>query len=277
MNKRIKTIVITGASDGIGAAAARQLKALGHNVIIVGRNAAKTEKLAAELCVPYHVADYAKLSDVVRLAEELAAYPRIDVLANNAGAMMNERAVTEDGFERTFQVNVLAGFLLTTLLMDKLCQCRSTLIQTSSIAPNIFGRKPDLDDLQSEKSYSPVKAYSKAKLCDILLTRELHRRYHADGICSVAFEPGVPRSNFASEASGFFKKAYHTPLKYLFTTSSQKSAKRMVRLAVGEPGKDFICGETYSNKEPFKVRFKDDGRIAEVLWNQCMKMTARYR
>ena len=277
MDEPKKKIVITGASDGLGAAAARQLKALGHNLVIVGRNAEKTERVLKELCAPYHVVEYAKLHDVVRLAKELAAYPRIDVLVNNAGAVLNERTITEDGFERTFQINVLAGFLLTTLLIDKLCQCRATVIHTSSIAANLFALKMNIYDLQNEKAYTPVKAYSEAKLCNILITRELHRRYHAHGICSIAFEPGVPRSNFATEASWFFRTAYHTPLKYLFTTSSQTSAKRMAELALGAAGKDFICGQTYSNKKPFNVWFRDDGKIAEELWNRCEAMCAQYR
>ena len=99
-----KTIVITGASDGIGAEAARRLHEAGHRVVIVGRSEAKTRKIAEELQVPYHIADYAKLSDVVRLAEKLRQYERIDVLANNAGGAQNERTLTEDGFERTFQI-----------------------------------------------------------------------------------------------------------------------------------------------------------------------------
>lgn len=277
MDKQAKTIIITGASDGIGAAAARQLKALGHDVVIVGRNAIKTERIAKELCAPYHIADFAKLGDVVRLARELMEYPHIDVLANNAGAVLSERAMTEDGFERTFQVNVLAEFLLTTLLIDKLCKDRAMVIQTSSIAAKIFGRKLNIEDLQNEKGYTPVKAYSQSKLCNILFTRELHRRYQSLGICSVAFEPGVPRTNFASEASWFFKTAYHTPLRYLFTISTEKSVKRMVRLVLGTPGEDFIPGETYSDKKVFKVNYHDNGSIAKELWEKCEEMIAPYK
>lgn len=272
----VKTIVITGGSDGIGAEAARQLKALGHRVVIVGRNAAKTQRLAQALDVPCHVADYAKLSDVVRLAEALAAYPRIDVLVNNAGAMMDQRAVTQDGYERTFQVNVLAGFLLTSLLTDKLCQCRATVIQTSSIAANLFGRRLDVSDLQNQRAYTPLKAYGEAKLCGVLLTRELNDRYRARGLCAVAFEPGVPRTNFAAEASPFFRLAYHTPLRYLFTISPRQSAKRLVRLAVGEPGRDFAGGQTYSGQKPFKVWFKDEGSVAGALWDACQRMSEGY-
>ena len=271
-----KTIVITGASDGIGACAAGQLKALGHNVIIVGRNAEKTRKTASELDVPYHIADYAKLCDVARLARELSAYPRIDVLVNNAGAMQNGRVLTQDGFERTFQVNVLAGFLLTKLLLEKLCADRATVITTSSVGANLFGRKFDIDDLQNEKEYSPIRAYSEAKLCGILLTRELDRRYGHDGVSAVAFEPGIPRSNFASEAPFIYRFAYHSPLKYLFTTSAKSGARCMVNLALAEAGADFLCGLTYSGNKPMKVKFRDDGSIAEALWEKCEQICAEY-
>lgn len=159
-----KTIVITGASDGIGAAAAAQLKALGHNVIIVGRTKEKTEKLATKLDVPHHLVDYSKLSEVVRLAEELNTYDRIDVLINNAGGAFDERRVTEDGFEKTFQVNLLAAFLLTNLLMDKLCKSNATVIQITSLGANLLGTDFDVEDLNNEKKYSSGKAYGNAKL-----------------------------------------------------------------------------------------------------------------
>ena len=266
-----KTIVITGASDGIGAAAAMQLKELGHQVIMVGRTEEKTKKLAAKLNVPYHLADYSRLSDVQRLAEELNGYEKIDVLINNAGGAFAERKLTEDGLERTFQVNLLAPFLLTRLLMDKLCQSSATVIQTASLGANLLGTDFDVEDLNNEKQYSPGKAYGNAKLGDILFTRELHRRYGAKGISAVAFEPGIVRSNFGSESVWFLNFAYHSFLKYLFTISPKKSAKGMVSLALGTPEKDFVCGETYRvSGKRFKVKFKDeDGVIAKRLWEQC--------
>ena len=237
------TIVITGASDGIGKAAAKKLKCLGHNVIIVGRSIEKTEKTAKELGVPYHIADYSKLSDVIRLADELKTYNRIDALCNNAGGAQGERTVSADGFEKTFQVNVLGGFLLTRLLIDTLIESRAKVIQTASIAANLFGADFDGSDFNNEKDYAPFKAYGYAKLEDILFTKELDRRYRGQGISAVAFEPGVVRTNFASESKGLIKFCYHSPLKYLFTISPEKSAERLVRLALGEPNIDFLCGE----------------------------------
>ena len=265
-----KTIVITGGSDGIGAAAARALVNAGQNVILVGRNPEKTAKVARELGVPYHLADYARLSDVVRLAGELNRYDRIDVLANNAGGAQKERKLTEDGVERTFQINLLAPFLLTNLLLDKLAASNATVVQTASIAANLFGADFDPADPESENNYTPFRAYGRAKLCDILFTRELQRRYGDRGINAVAFEPGVVRTNFGSESVGFVRFCYHTPLKYLFTISPEKSARRLTRLAVGVPGADFTPGEVYSYKDPFRLKFRDaDGSAAASLWDAC--------
>ena len=272
-----KTIVITGGSDGIGAAAARALVNAGQNVILVGRNPEKTAKVARELGVPYHLADYARLSDVVRLAGELNRYDRIDVLANNAGGAQKERKLTEDGVERTFQINLLAPFLLTNLLLDKLAASNATVVQTASIAANLFGADFDPADPESEKLYTPFRAYGRAKLEDILFTRELQRRYGDRGICAVAFEPGVVRTNFGSESVAFVRFCYHTPLKYLFTISPEKSARRLTRLALGAPGADFAPGEVYSYKKPLELKFRDpDGSAAASLWDACTTRLASY-
>ena len=269
-NEGRKTIVVTGGSDGIGAAAARALVKAGHHVILVGRNPEKTARVAGELGVPYHLSDYARLSDVVRLAGELNAYDRIDVLANNAGGAQKERKLTEDGFERTFQINLLAPFLLTNLLLDKLAASHATVIQTASIAANLFGADFDPADPENEKLYTPFRAYGRAKLCDILFTRELQRRYGDSGITAVAFEPGVVRTNFGSESTAFVNFCYHTPLKYLFTISPKKSARRLTRLALGTPGADFAPGEVYSYKKPLRLKFRDpDGSAAAALWSAC--------
>ena len=136
-----RTIVITGGSDGIGAASARQLHEAGEQVVLVGRNPEKTARVARELGAPSFVADYSELSQVRDLAASLLEqYPRIDVLANNAGGIFGERKVTGDGNELTFQVNHLGGFLLTNLLLERLIESEGSVIQTSSLAARRFAR-----------------------------------------------------------------------------------------------------------------------------------------
>ena len=144
-----RTIVITGASDGIGASAARTLGKRGERVVVVGRSAEKTERTAKEIGADYFVSDFAELAQVRHLAAQLKEkYPRIDVLANNAGGIMGQRGLTVDGHEKTFQINHLAPFLLTTELMDVLTASRATVINNSSAANALYG-KLDLNDLDT--------------------------------------------------------------------------------------------------------------------------------
>ena len=267
----MSTIVITGASDGIGAAGARRLTADGHEVVLVGRSPGKTEAVATELGAPFHLADFARLDDVRRLADELATYDRIDVLVNNAGGVMGRREVTEDGFEKTFQVNHLAPFLLTTRLLPRLIAARAKVIQTASAAANHFGGDFDIDDLNHERRYAPMKAYGDGKLANVLFTRELDRRHRADGIRAVAFHPGVVRSNFASETGLGMRLLYHSPLKYLFTISSETSAKRLSWLIDGD---GWEPGGFYGNETPLVLRLQDDGTLARELWERSERMLA---
>ena len=268
-----QTIVITGASDGIGAAAARQLSARGERVVLVGRSPAKTAAVAHELGAPYHLADYADLDQVRNLASELqAAYPRIDVLANNAGGIMGDRAVTKDGFEKTFQVNHLAPFLLTHLLMPALIPGQAKVLQTSSVAAQRYGHI-DIDDLQNEQNYAPQKAYGNAKLENILFTRELHRRFGDQGISAAAFHPGIVATSFASDTTHLMRYVYHSPLKRLFTISPDRGAETLVWLAEGTPGRTWQPGGYYEKNKPGTTNAQaDDPNLAEQLWDRSAAM-----
>lgn len=268
-----RTIVITGASDGIGTAAAREFARRGDHVVLVGRDPRKTEAVARELDAPFHVADYADLEQVRRLAAELYEYPRIDVLANNAGGIMGDRTLTTDGFEKTFQVNHLAGFLLTHLLMPKLISGHAHVIQTASQAARAFSDFR-IDDLQNERDYSPHKAYGNGKLANILFTRELHRRYATQDIAAVAFHPGVVGTNFANETGTFLRFFYHTPVvKNLFTISPDKGASQLIWLADGTPGVDWEPGAYYEKKKVARTsRVAYDEDVARRLWDESARM-----
>lgn len=263
-----RTIVITGASDGIGAAAARALASSGESVVLVGRSAEKTAALADELAVPFHLADYSQLIQVRRLAAELdETYPRIDVLANNAGGLMGARTVTQDGHELTFQVNHLAGFLLTTLLLDKLIASQASVIQTSSIAARLFARL-DLDDIESDRSYAAESAYGASKLANILFTKELHRRYADHGLSAAAFHPGVVGSNFAQEASGMMRWFYAVPAFKRTMRTPAQGADQLVWLATGKPGVDWQSGLYYEKRHPARsAAMALDAEAARRLWD----------
>ncbi|GAB2585416.1 SDR family NAD(P)-dependent oxidoreductase [Microlunatus antarcticus] len=269
-----QTIVITGASDGIGAAAARKLVADGHLVVLVGRSPEKTAAVARELAAPYHVADFSDLGQVRRLADELGtAYDRIDVLANNAGGIMGHRTLTGDGHELTFQVNHLAPFLLTNLLLPLLTASQAKVIQTSSIAARLFGHVV-LDDLDLERGYSPDRAYGNGKLENILFTRELDRRHRSDGIAAAAFHPGVVGTNFASDTTHPMRFLYQTPvINKLFTISPERGSRGLLWLAENTPGATWPTGEYFEHNKVAKSNPQArDADLAVGLWDRSAEM-----
>ncbi len=269
-----RTIVITGASDGIGRAAATKLKSNGENVVIIGRSKEKTKTVADQIKVPYYTADFSKLSEVRQLGSSLKKdYSTIDVLANNAGGIMGPGSIiTEDGYDRTIQVNHLGGFLLTNILMDTLCASKASVINTSSAAQQFSGNT-DMSDLKLESNYTRMGAYGKSKFMNVLFTKELHRRFNSHGISSAAFHPGVVRTNFGEEFGGSTKLLYSGPIKYVLKTP-EKGADTLIWLATTQPGKDWVSGEYYANrhvKRPSKQA--GDPQKASILWEASLKAT----
>ena len=265
-----KTIVITGASDGIGAAGARRLHAAGHTVVIVGRSPDKTAKIARDLGVECHVADFTRLNDVRALAGNLLdRHQSIDVLVNNAGGVFGERTPTTDGFEKTFQVNHLAPFLLTNLLLDTLIASNATVVQTSSIAARLYGHI-DLHDLNNATRFSANKAYGDAKLANILFTRALHDRFHTAGLSAAAFHPGFVATNFASDTtSTAMKLVYANPLARRFIASPERGADQLVWLSETQPGTQWQSG-AYYEKRTIASRVNPQSRdqdLARRLWD----------
>ncbi|TFV55784.1 SDR family NAD(P)-dependent oxidoreductase [Mycobacterium sp. PS03-16] len=268
-----RTIVITGASDGVGAAAARRLHRSGENVVVVGRSPGKTTAVADELGVDSYVADFADLAQVRELAARLLeACPRIDVLANNAGGMMNTRETTVDGFEKTFQVNHLAPMLLTTLLLDRLIECRGSVLNTSSMAHRMS--RPDFDDLDAVQRQHGSLAYGTSKLANVLFTRELHRRYHDAGISTAAFHPGPVASNFSAEVNNpLFGALYRTPLRHVFLIGTEQGSDELVWLASSQPGVDWQSGEYYHKHKVAKVhKLADNAALAGRLWDRSVEL-----
>ncbi len=201
---------------------------------IVGRDPERVRAVAGEAAaagggapVHEHVADLTLMSSVRALADEVRSrYERIDVLANNAGALFASRKLTSEGFERTFALNHLAPFLLTDLLRDRLDGAR--VVTTASDAHE-QGRL-DLDDLQSEKSYAAMRVYGTSKLCNILFTRELARR--APELHANCFHPGVVRTGFGKNENGIWKVL--TTLTGPFLRSPERGARSLVWLALSD-------------------------------------------
>jgi NAD(P)-dependent dehydrogenase (short-subunit alcohol dehydrogenase family) len=269
-----KTIVLTVASDGIGAVVVGILKNNGHRLIVVGRSAEKTKKVAAKIGAErYFLADYEKLSDVRKLADDLRkCSPRIDVLVNNAGGLFSGPVKTVDGFERTFQVNHLASFLLTNTLLDILLKCKASIINTSSIGARLFGNI-DITDLNNWNSFTPNKSYGDTKLANILFAKGLHNRYHSQGLSAVAFHPGNVATNFASDTTSYFKWVYHSFPK-VFLVSPDKGGRTLSFFADGEPGQDWTSGEFYgSNCRIGKTNPQGyDEKLITEHWERSMEM-----
>ncbi len=269
-----KIIVLTGASDGIGAASARKLVADGHTVALVGRSAQKTQALAQELNAAHFLADFATLADVRALAAALeSAYPQIDVLVNNAGGIFGDRGRTVDGFEKTLQVNHLAPFLLTNLLMGTLTASNASIVNTASVGARLFGNI-DVNDLNNDARYSANKAYGDAKLANILFTKELDRRFRSQGISAVAFHPGTVRTNFASDTTSFMRFMYQSPLSRLTgLISPEKGAEPLVWLCEGTPGRDWAPGEYYEKQKVAATNPQaSDAALAAALWEKSAEM-----
>lgn len=238
--------MFTGASDGIGAVAARNLKAQGDRVVIVGRSESKTKAVAQAIDADlFYIADYESLDDVRSLADKLRQNcGRIDVLANNAGGLFSGPTRTPDGFEKTFQVNHLAPTLLTHLLIDVLVDSKALIVNTSSVGASRFGHI-DLNDLNNWNNYRPNKAYGDAKLAGTLFAKGLTERFHAQGLSAISFHPGIVATSFASDTNSFMHWIYQSWLQRFLTTAEEGGATMTQFLASGNDP-NWKSGEYYN-------------------------------
>ena len=244
----MKTIVITGASDGIGASAAKIIHEAcpEDRLVLVGRNPGKTEGVAKQLDAEWHTADFADLAQVRRLAGELAALDRIDVLANNAGGVFPGPVTTVDGFEKSWQINVVAPYLLTNLLLPVLLDSKASVVATSSVASALFSRF-DVDDPNTFEGFTADRAYGNAKLGNIFVTKELHRRFHEMGLNTVAFHPGVISTNFGQEDAGLLGKMYQSPIANFFARPGV-GGDNLAYFITGVPGIHWESGRYYDDR-----------------------------
>lgn len=269
-----KTIVISGGSDGIGKAAATRLASSDHHVVILGRDREKTEAAALEIGAKWHIADFERLDDVYAVAHQLLAlYPRIDVLANNAGMISTfDRRVTVDGHEVTFQVNYLASFLLTQLLLPRLIDSRATVIFTSSMMHHAC--RLDLDDLEHVHQYDPITAYSESKLAMILCAKELARRHAKDGVVAAAFHPGRIASHFAHQPGAALKWLFEPPASWFWLSSVETGADSLVFLA--EQTSAMNGAYVYRRKQKTPSAQARDPELARILWEKSTALVAKW-
>jgi NAD(P)-dependent dehydrogenase (short-subunit alcohol dehydrogenase family) len=264
-----KTIVITGASSGLGAIAARELAKDGWNVAVVGRNPERTHAVADAIGGTAFLADYDRLDDVRSLATDLLAkYPTIDVLANNAGGLVSRRGYTVDGHERTFQHNHLAPFLLTNLLLDRLVASKARVISTASTA-NSMGHVR-LADLDSRKRpyFGGWPAYGTSKLETILFIRELAKR---TGLTAYSFHPGFVSTSFGTDSAG---SRFLMGLSRSAQISPEAGAAPLVELAERETI-DVPNGTYFDQLKPggWTRAQARDAKLASDLWDASAAIT----
>jgi NAD(P)-dependent dehydrogenase (short-subunit alcohol dehydrogenase family) len=273
-----KTVVMTGATSGIGAVAARRLAQLGARIVFVARDPARAEETLNTLreTAPaqdhrYHIADLARLADVKRVAQLLADLEaQVDVLVNNAGAMFATRLVTEDGLERTFATNHIAYFVMTNLLLARLKGTHGArVVSTASAAHQ---RSPlDFSDLQSEHGYRAFAAYGRSKLMNILFTRELARRLAGTTVTANCLHPGFVATRFGDAAGGALSLAIRVAKRFAIT--AEQGAQTIVYLA-SSPEVERVSGKYFVRCKP--VAPSPDAQSdsdAERLWDISARLS----
>jgi retinol dehydrogenase 12 len=267
--------LITGATDGIGKVTATALARKGYTVVLAARNQAKAAAVTSEIVastanrdVGYLTADLRSLAQLHRLAETFSVrYPRLDVLINNAGVIMPQRVLTEDGYETTFQVNYLSQFYLTQLLLNALE--KSPQGRVINLASSVYrAGRFDPDNLQSERRFSTIGAYATSKLCVLLFTLELAHRLAPTRVTANAVHPGIVRTPMMREAQGVFRAVSYAALP--FSQSPDKGAATSVFLA-DSPDAEQISGWYFANARPKNVKTAHNTREnRDYLWNLSM-------
>jgi len=271
-----KRVVITGATNGIGLAAAEALAAKGAELAIVARDEAKATAVAERVGgADVLLADLGSQASVRAVAAEaLARYPRIDVLVNNAGAIFSSRRLTDDGIEQTWALNHLAPFLLTNLLLDGLKQSAPARVVTTSSDAHSGARIP-FDDLDAERSYASrgFRRYSETKLANILFTRELARRLDGTGVTANCFHPGLVATGF-NRNNGVLMNIAMTFAKP-FSRNAEKGAETLVWL-VDSPDAANESGGYFEDCRPAKPSSaaRDDD-AARRLWDVSEQQTRK--
>jgi NAD(P)-dependent dehydrogenase (short-subunit alcohol dehydrogenase family) len=263
---------MTGATSGIGLVAAQRLAAMGARLVLIARD---RERAASALGTfgPGHSVYYGDLSRIAEMkraaAEIAAAEPKIDVLINNAGALFNSRHVTEDGLELTFALNHMAYFVVTLGLTGQLRAAGAArVVSTSSDAHK--GKRVDFDDLQTERGYRGFGAYGRSKLCNILFTRELARRWAGTPMTANCLHPGFVATRFGDQSGGLMPAFIR--FAKLFALSPEKGAQTVVYLAssdevAGVSGAYFVkCRQEQPTPEA------QDDEAARRLWDESARL-----
>lgn len=274
-----RTVVLTGASSGIGAQAAAALARNGDHLVLLGRNPDKLAAVVAGIRTTTgtdpdaRVCDFAVLADVRRTGQALAAdYAEIDVLVNNAGLISSRRERTVDGHELTIQVNHLAPFLLTGLLLDRLVATPAGRVVTTSSAAHAFGWLDPGDLDFSRRRWSRWRAYADSKQANVLFTTELDWRLRHSDVVATCFHPGLVRSNFGADSPLFALASKLFPVGFV---SPSQGASTLVLLATTDTGRDLPGAYFDSGRLSRATSRAVDPGLAERLWEVSAAETAQ--
>lgn len=263
-----KRVVLTGATNGIGLAAARRLAQLGADLTLVARSPERGQRAAATIAAPVDVllADFASQAAVRSLAAEiLQRYRAVHVLINNAGAIYSTRQLSPDGLELTWAVNHVAPFLLTTLLLERLEASAPARIITTASAAHRRAQIP-FDDLRADRGYRSMgyARYGQTKLANILFTRALARRLAGTDVTANCFHPGFVASGF-NHNNGMLMALTMT-IGRLVARSPEQGADTLVWLA-DAPEVSGLSGRYFVDRREARPSPEaQDDALAERLW-----------
>jgi len=274
-----KTVLLTGATKGIGLVAAREIARTGAALVLVARDAARGQATVEDVRVETGndrveliTADLSVQAEVRRAAAEFRArHQRLDVLVNNAGAIFAARETTADGLEATFALNHLSYFLLTSLLLDLLKASAPARVVSVASGAHHSGHV-DFDDLGRARGYSPIGAYGQSKLCNVLFTYELARRLEGTRVTANCLHPGFVRTGFGHNRPGLLSLAVY--VGSLFAISPEAGARTTVFLAT-DPSVEGTSGKYFYKCRPARSsRESHDPAVARRLWEESERLVA---
>lgn len=275
---RGKTILVTGASSGIGLEASVELARRGARVVMVGRDLRRTEAASAQVSarsgsqeLSHLLCDFASQASIRALAQAFRErHDRLHVLVNNAGGVHKTRRVTGDGIEATFAVNHLGYFLLTNLLLELLVASAPARV-VSVASKGHFQGSLDFDDLGFERGYGIMRAYARSKLANVLFSAELARRLDGKGVTSNSLHPGSVATNIWSGAPAWAKPIIWMAFRPFFA-SAEKGGGRIVQLAA-DPALEGVSGEYFDEGRPVApALLARDEALARRLWDVSARL-----
>lgn len=268
--------IVTGANSGIGKVTAKALAGQGYHVVMVCRDRGRGEAALADLQrdVPtgrleLEVADLASLQSVRALVGRLQRFAAVRVLVNNAGGMVEARKLTEDGIEAGLAGNHVGHFVLTTGILAQLLASGQPRVVNVASEAHRAGHF-DFDDLTMHKGWSSIGAYGRAKLANILFTRELQRRYGEQGLLAFAIHPGAVSTRFGETAAGWFRLGVNLVRPFMRTV--EKGAATVIWTATAQEAVPFAGQYLCDLKVKKATKEAMDAEVAQRLWVETERL-----